>query len=853
MTPQPLKLNSNQIELVAPNSKEPNSQSFLAIFLWCRPRPSYANFSQWLNLLESFGIPKKKAISVFDFESARALLQSSANSSEPTLLLILVGANLSSPDLHQFLNEAWQISPQTLIVLATFDNLNPNLNPPFSPFFRIIDLSSDFLIPPQTFSQTTLDPHFPTPPSIPPQSREEICDWLQKLIAEISNQKNFLLSSSYFPSIASLCSELLELLENSNTGILLLDSERRVLQINRQIVDFLGLAPADCHGKPIWDLFDSSSLGAEFFARVQSENRTLSVLASPLKPLPGRSQFLAYAKLVPLADSKSGFLVFLRNRSFEAESRERLRIQETILNQVNDAIFLFDLERRVTFWNPAAERLYRLPAESVLGKRLPAGIRFDSQTFAKAWQECIEKGQWNGEMRQIAADGQHLTVHSRWSLLRGPDGEPKGILVANLDITERSIAHERELRAQRLESIGTMVGGIAHDMNNILQPISISIQLLSEKEFDPETRSILQTIQSNLDRASKMIRQILTFARGVEGESEELYVEDFLSDVEHFIRIAFPKNIHLDCQWPQESKLLQGNPTQLYQAVINLCVNARDAMPNGGTLQILVDSVPANQLPTQPQSAPLANEYVRIQIKDSGPGIPPDLREKILEPFFSTKPTSQGTGLGLSTTLQIVRKHGGILYLDPDYTSGANFHIYLPVKSTSISNKSHAPRSKPHTPATEPLAAPPSKPTSTLPQKPEKPERPSYTILLVDDEPAVLAVLKISLEKAGHHTLTAKNGHEALELFRNNAAKIQLIITDVAMPEMSGLELISAIRAEARSQNLQTPPIIATTGMATPAQIESIQAIGVEKILSKPYGSKMLIDTIREVVESRAV
>ncbi|MCS7009472.1 MAG: PAS domain-containing protein, partial [Chthoniobacterales bacterium] len=404
MLPTPIRLDQQGINSKAPQAKSNLNNPFQAIFLWCRPRPHSFNFSQWLEVLEKFGIPKKQIASVFDFNSTRALLHNLKNSSDQLKAVFIICADLTCPELPKFIQELWEFSPNTFLLLAVSENFNLNHQPPITPFFKVVDISNVSSLPLETLSKTCLDPQLP-PQTNPPQTLTEISNWLEKISTDIQKQKSFLINFEFFPSIPWFCNQLLDLLNDSNTGILLLDSERKVIQVNYQIVEFLGLPPADCCGKPIWDLFESSSLGAEFFARVQAENRTLSTFASPQKPLFGKSQFLAYAKPIFLADNKFGFLVFLRNRSFEAESRDRLHIQETILNQVNDAIFLFNLERIVTFWNPAAERLYRLPAENVLGKHLPQGIRSDTHAFSKAWQTCIEKGEWIGELRQIDAEG----------------------------------------------------------------------------------------------------------------------------------------------------------------------------------------------------------------------------------------------------------------------------------------------------------------------------------------------------------------------------------------------------------------------------------------------------------------
>lgn len=535
------------------------------------------------------------------------------------------------------------------------------------------------------------------------------------------------------------------------------------------------------------------------------------------------------------------------------------------LDHCADACILVGLDRNVLYWNRAAHELYGKSPLQVIGLPCPESILGETELFQEAFQSCLSQGSWQGEFRLMPAGTRVLYIHARWCLLKDSAGQPAGIAAIHSDVTERHLQRDRELRAQRLESIGTMVGGLAHDLNNILHPVSLSLQIIPAESLDAQARQVLETVRLSVDRAGKIIRQVLSFARGIEGEREVFYVEDFLSDIEHFVRVVFPKNIHFECHWPAESRPLRGNPTQLFQAVLNLCINARDAMKDGGRLLITVENLPGSALPPSvskvlPSLPAKDSEFVRIRIKDTGPGIPESIREKIFERFFTTKPEGSGTGLGLSTTSDILRRHGGCLHLDETSHAGTTFSVFLPVCCESAP----AAKSPPATQSSEQKPVPPETPPSAsaapweaaaqaqhpsaAPHPPQKASPPikrpdKAVILLVDDEPAVLMVLRIALEKFGYKVIEARSGEEAIEKYRNSSSTIDLVITDVAMPTMNGIELVKAIRAINPSQKF-----VAATGMPTPAQIEAIRAAGVREVLSKPCGSRVIVETIERIL-----
>jgi signal transduction histidine kinase len=263
--------------------------------------------------------------------------------------------------------------------------------------------------------------------------------------------------------------------------------------------------------------------------------------------------------------------------------------------------------------------------------------------------------------------------------VRDPAGQPKAKLIINTDITQRKQLEAQFLRAQRLETIGALTGGIAHDLNNVLMPILIGTQYLSEKLTTGEdTKKMLQTMTASAKRGSEMISQILAFARGVGGEPTVLDLKPLLAEMEKLARETFPRAIRIQIRTDPELYSVMGNATQLHQVLLNLCVNARDAMPHGGSLRIEAENLTLESKATRLHPEPISGSHVLISVADTGQGISPELLDKIFEPFFTTKAPGKGTGLGLSTVQGIVKSHGGFLDVSSTPGKGTTFQVYLP-------------------------------------------------------------------------------------------------------------------------------------------------------------------------------
>lgn len=418
------------------------------------------------------------------------------------------------------------------------------------------------------------------------------------------------------------------------------------------------------------------------------------------------------------------------------------------------------------------------------------------------------------EKEYLRADGSRVPVLVGAACFE--DKPDEGVCFV-LDLTERKRLENQFLQAQRMESIGTLSSGIAHDLNNSLSPIFMALTILESRCPDPESREMLSIVSTSSQRAASMVGQILSFARGVGGHRWEVSLLEVLGEVAKIVRETFPKSIQLHCSWPTNLRTVTGDVTQIHQVLLNLCLNARDAMPLGGTLTLSAADVlmDKHSLALQPELVP--GNYVWLTVADNGCGIPAGVIEKIFEPFFTTKPIGQGTGLGLSSAQAIVRSHGGFIRVYSEPGQGTRFTLWLPASQGTV-----------------------AKPEEELL---DLPAGQGEWILLVEDEPALLLVTKQTLEASGYQVVTATNGAEALAIFTLRRSEISLVLTDVMMPVMDGSAVVPVLR---RMQ--PALPIVASSGLSSPAQELQLTRLGVRHFLPKPYTASSLLRTLQQAL-----
>ena len=455
-------------------------------------------------------------------------------------------------------------------------------------------------------------------------------------------------------------------------------------------------------------------------------------------------------------------------------------------------------------------RLY-LPLVTV--EQLRGLLRLDR---VRAW-EPVEVTLLQGAAAVLAV------VTESASSVGAPPGRPRmpERFLAEDGSRDSTLLDDRALQSQRLELLGKLAGGLAHDLNNMLTPIRLGIDLLQEDPPAGERARLLTAVRGSVDQGAAMVQQFLAFARGTGcGRYGPLQLETLLARAEQVLRYTFPKSIAIERLVGQSLWTVRGDDTQLFQMLINLCVNARDAMPGGGTLRLAASNVMLRKEGPRPHSDARPGPYVLLQVSDSGCGIAPEVLSRIFDPFFTTKEIGKGTGLGLSTALAIARSHGACLGVESTPGRGSRFSLYLPVTDAE-------PRPEPELQGT------------LLPGRGE-------LILLVDDEDSIRDVVGVTLETFGYRVLGAAGGAEALRLYGQHGQEVGVVLVDLMMPVMDGLATIRALTALDPAVR-----IIAVSGTLPPtlAQAPELQRV---TFLHKPYRAQRLLEVLRTLLDSGA-
>ncbi|MGH7535483.1 MAG: hybrid sensor histidine kinase/response regulator, partial [Gemmatimonadales bacterium] len=451
------------------------------------------------------------------------------------------------------------------------------------------------------------------------------------------------------------------------------------------------------------------------------------------------------------------------------QAESRIREQAELLNQTSDAIMVADLEGRYTFWNAGAERITGWSAEEILGRSAEQTFLPDSESqLATARHSVMSTGAWHGELNlHHKLTRRPAVLDLRATLVRDDAGRPVARLSIGTDITEKKQLEEQFRRAQRLESIGMLAAGIAHDLNNILAPVLMAAPLLRRPTATPAELRTLATLEQSAERGAALVQQILGFARGAGSEQQLIQVPHIARDIADLITQTFPKSIVFEQHLPADVWSIQANPTQIHQLLLNFCINARDAMPSGGTLRLAARNcvLESASLPAAPGARP--GVFLCVEVTDTGTGIPAEKLAQIWEPFYTTKSLGAGTGLGLFTCRGIVNTHRGFVEVRSAVGRGTSFHVYLPAVRAAV-----------------------KKDYSTAPHLPRGQ---GELILVVDDEPAVRELATATLTRFGYETLTAVDGAEALEIFSRRSTEIRLVITDLDMPNLDGPALANVL------------------------------------------------------------
>ena len=612
------------------------------------------------------------------------------------------------------------------------------------------------------------------------------------------------------------------LLESTPDFIGMCSLEGRIFYINRAGLEMAGLPydqdagllrMADLHPPEAIELVLSEGVPTALQEGTWVDQTSLLRRDGQLVPV---SQIIISHKA---AEGKAGYLsIIMHDLTGHQEAERRIREQADLLNRARDAIIVTDLGGHVTFWNQGAERITGWNSDEVNGRSLDDVFGFVAHAeivmAASALEGCDE---WRGEFRLHSKQEKLLVLEMSASLVRDNAGRPTSRLYIGTDVTAKKSLEEQFLRVQRLESIGMLASGIAHDLNNVLAPIFLAAPMLREHVSNPVDLSMIATLEKSAERGAGLVRQILSFAHGVSGVHQLLQVKHLIKDTGSVINQTFPKNIRLEESIEANLWPIMANATQIHQVILNLCVNARDAMPSGGKLVLraencLLDDIAARAIP-----GGVSGAWLVLHVEDSGSGIPPEVLEHMWEPFYTTKPTGKGTGLGLSTVRGIVENHKGFVDLKTKAGRGTTFRVYLPA---NISAKEGGPNSA------HPFVA----------------RGNGELILIVDDEAQIRDITAAILSHHGYRVIIAGDGTEAVALFAPRSDEIRILITDLSMPNLDGASLANVVRR--LNPNVK---ILAMSGLASGGLNTEMQRYA-GAFLIKPFKADALLNTVNKLL-----
>ena len=507
----------------------------------------------------------------------------------------------------------------------------------------------------------------------------------------------------------------------------------------------------------------------------------------------------------------------------ESELRKtHQREYAAILGQVEEAIVVCDLSDTIQSWNLGAQTLFGINEVDAIGRDI---VELLFQDRIEEWQSgsraLMSDGIFHVEFAHVTPDGHEVIIQKRRSLIRDEGQQPIAQLLLMIDVTERVCEEAKERRSQRLESIGTLAGGVAHDLNNVLTPIIMSAKLLKRGSDTPER--LMDNILTSAERGAKMIEKLLAFAGGERSDHQKVDVREIISELEEILSHTLPQSIDLQVTIPKTLRKIKADNTELSQVVMNLAINARDAMPLGGRLEIEVANFQVDESRAVRSDNLTAGSYVLLTVSDTGEGIPDDVIDRIFDPFFTTKAMGKGTGLGLATTIGIVRSCGGDITVYSEPGTGTKFSILLP--TLKLTPKAQA--------------------QSDL-RREQIPRGNGETVLIVDDEPMILETAREILESNHYQVLTAAGGVDAIAIFQHENPKIDLVLLDMMMPGMNGFQTKDAMR-----KLVAKTKILACSGLRRPGEAGD-QLADVNGFLAKPYSNDSLLRAVRAILDKNA-
>lgn len=615
------------------------------------------------------------------------------------------------------------------------------------------------------------------------------------------------------------------LIEHSPDAIFV-NQEDRVSLVNKAAVRLFGAqSPEELLGKSPLDLFHPDD-----HPQILERIHRLRDLAEPVPPLEERIIRLdgqtVHVEVVAApfpVEGKNAIHVILRDITERKLVEAQRRLLQSALESADNSIVITSCDGVIEWVNPAFSTLTGFSLEEAVGRKPGELLRsgeHDESFYREMWDQILAGNVWRGEIVNRRKDGTLFEEQMTIAPVRDERGQIAHFVAIKQDVSEEKALRAQFLQAQKMESVGRLAGGIAHDFNNLLTVINGTAELaLTELKSDHPLASDVEEIRKAGEKAAALTRQLLAFSRRQVMRSEVFSLNTVVEGTESILRRLIGEHIRISFSLTAEPAQICADPGQIEQVIMNLVINARDSMPEGGALTIetkvveLDEGYAASHVSVQP------GHYVMLAVKDTGCGMDAQTRERIFEPFFTTKPADQGTGLGLPTVYGIVKQSGGNIWVYSEVGRGTTFRIYLPKAGDSIESPQPA-------------------------KRPAMAVRGDETILIVEDDSSVLSMAVRVLKSAGYQVLQASDGSEALRLVGESGSPVGLMVTDIVMPGMNGREL-----AERLQELSPQTKVLFTSGYTDDAVLRLSVSAHESNFLPKPYTIVELLNKVRETLD----
>ena len=620
-----------------------------------------------------------------------------------------------------------------------------------------------------------------------------------------------------------------QLFESAREGILILDaSSGAILDANPFLLQLVGAQKHELLGRKPWEILSAGDPeGMRLGFRELQANEFAFDPDLELHTKSGEAVRVEALSSVYYLGTQKVAQYNLRDITARREAEGEVLRQKDFTGRVVDSgldgILAFDSAFKVTVWNLAMERIFGISRGAALGRNVDEVLPFFKEIGEEMYLSRAVQGEnvVSKDRPYRSATGREGFFEAHYSPLRDEKGRIIGGLGAIREITSRRQFEEHLRQIQKLESLGTLSGGIAHDFNNLLNIISAYTELLSKNDRKKAAGHI-EAINKAVDRGAGLVRQLLTFARKSEVQFETVDPNAVIEELRKLIRETFPKKFDVKVDLARDLPRISADPNQLHQALLNLCVNARDAMIGGGTLRLKTGRMAGEELRRRFSEA-ASSEYVFFSVSDEGTGMDEETRSRLFEPFFTTKDKGRGAGLGLALVYGIIKSHLGFIDVASEPGKGSEFQIYLPVEARAAEMPKTRRRTARDTPAAQ---------------------GGSETILFAEDEEMLASAVKSLLESEGYRVLIAKDGEEAMKIFQDGREGIAISILDLQMPNLGGWEAFQKMR----ELDPKSKVIIASGDLDRQQRLEMENA-GMDGSIRKPYSAEEVMKTIRRILD----